>query len=212
MSLIIIDAGYRIQTPVESQFPAQGINGLTQAKATHDAAGRERRVDADGENFTHLLEAENHARSRPPPKDVVYEKPAGIQERPRGITAEQIMSQPVHTIPRETTFQATWDRMEVLGVGHLITVDADDKPVGIISRSDVREHGKNSPVSIANFYSQQMIAASPDTEASLIAHALVEHHINAVPIFNNDEQLVGIVTRSDLLRLIITGAHLERWA
>ena len=25
MSLIIIDAGYRIQTPVESQFPAQGI-------------------------------------------------------------------------------------------------------------------------------------------------------------------------------------------
>ena len=212
MSLIIIDAGYRIQTPVDSLFPASGVAGLTQAKGVHVTAGRERQVDADGEDFTLLLESEKHTHAQPHQKDVVYEKPAGVQERPHGITAEQIMSQPVQTILRSATFQATWDRMEVLGLGHLIVVDNNEKPVGIISRSDVREHGKSSPVSIANFYSQQMVAASPDTEASLIAHAFVEHHINAVPIFNTDEILVGIVTRSDLLRLIITGAHLERWA
>jgi len=40
----------------------------------------------------------------------------------------------------------------------------------------------------------------------------VEFGIGAMPIVDSHDALVGIVTRTDLLRLLISGAHIERWA
>ena len=219
MALVIMDAGYRIQTPVDSEFPVQGLQGLAGAKASHDSAGLERRMDADGLHFTQMMErAKPKTQDTPSDRDA-YEQPtydAAAQKEHQeshtgGLTADKIMSQPVHTLHREESFQAAWDRMQVLGVNHLVVVDQTERPIGMISAVDIREHGVSSPVSIANFVSERLIAASPDTLVSELALACVDQDINAIPIMEAD-QLVGIVTRSDLLRLVITGQHLERWA
>jgi CBS domain-containing protein len=218
MALVIMDAGYRIQTPVDSEFPVQGAQALTAAKPGHDSSGLERRMDADGMHFTQMMERSKPKTVRNQSDQEAYQQPTyepphqkTPSEPQSGLTAEKIMSQPVHTLHREQSFQAAWDRMSVLGVNHLVVIDQEDRPVGMISASDVREHGINSPVSIANFVSERLIAASPDTLVTELALACVEEGINAIPIMENNA-LVGIVTRSDLLRLVITGQHLERWA
>jgi predicted transcriptional regulator len=72
--------------------------------------------------------------------------------------------------------------------------------------------GKDSTQSITNFYTQKLIAGAPHTQATQIAACFIEFDINALPIFDHDENLVGIVCRTDLLRLIISGAHIESWA
>jgi predicted transcriptional regulator len=102
--------------------------------------------------------------------------------------------------------------MQELKISHLMVVNTQGKPVGILSAKDITALGADSIQSITNIYSQKLIAGSPLTEVTQIAACFLEYDINAIPIFEQEEQLVGIVCRSDLLRLIISGAHIERWA
>lgn len=213
MSLIVIDHGNRIETPVKSLFPASGVEQTSPTKATHDSAGVEKRVRSDGESFTNILSHE----TKPPLKSSSPDTYSAInpeKTKPRAtkLKAAQIMSHPVHTIAREVTFKTAWMRMQELHVSHLMVTGNNEEPVGIISHIDIIEHGKESPVSIANFYTKQLIAASPDTDISVISSSFIEYEINAIPVFDSNNQLLGIVCRSDLLRLLISGSHIESWA
>lgn len=213
MALIVIDHGNRIQTPIRSIFPDRGVESTSPAKATHDSAGMEKRLHADGEPFTQLLDSElsnNNKRTRELGPDTYSpeKKPAPS----RKLKAAQIMSHPVQTIAREATFKNVWMRMRELHISHLMVVDNNKHPVGIISKDDVIEYGKESPVSIANFYTRKLIAASPETDVSVISATFIEFDINAMPVFDHKDQLLGIVCRSDLLRLLISGSHIESWA
>lgn len=213
MSLIIIDHGNRIETPVKSLFPARGVEQTTASKAMHDSAGVEKRIHADGENFTSIL---SHETKQPNKENTPHTYSAINPDKPRQqstkLKAAQIMSHPVHTIAREVTFKTTWERMQELHVSHLMVTGNNDEPVGIISYINIIEHGKDSPVSIANFYTRQVVAASPDTDISVISSSFIEYEINAMPVFDSNNKLLGIVCRSDLLRLLISGSHIESWA
>ena len=213
MSLIVIDHGNRIETPVKSLFPSRGVEQTTATKSLHDSAGIEKRVHADGDNFTSILQHE----TKQPIKDNSPDTYSAINPEKRKqqttkLKAAQIMSHPVHTIAREVTFKTAWERMQELKVSHLMVIANNNEPVGIISHIDIIEHGKDSPVSIANFYTKQLIAASPDTDISVISSSFIDYEINAIPIFDSSNQLLGIVCRSDLLRLLISGSHVESWA
>ena len=50
----------------------------------------------------------------------------------------------------------------------------------------------------------------PETEIRLIADVLIKERIGAMPIVDEKEKLVGIVTRSDILRTVVK-APLELW-
>ena len=213
MSLIIIDHGNRIETPIKSLFPSRGVEQISATKATHDSAGIEKRIHADGNNFTSILQHETKHQDQDASVNTYSSiNPEQPKQQSTKLKAAQIMSHPVHTIPREVTFKVVWARMQELHVSHLMVTGNNNDPVGIISHIDVIEHGKDSPVSIANFYTRQLIAASPDTDISVISSSFIEYEINAMPVFSRDNQLLGIVCRSDLLRLLISGSHVESWA
>ena len=220
MSLIVIDQGNRVETPVKSLFPARGVEQASSSKATHDGAGIEKRVHADGESFTKILDHETKQQQPTEKPTDTYNtqhtynaiNPEKLKQRATKLKAAQIMSHPVHTIAREVTFKTAWMRMQELHVSHLMVTGNNEEPVGIISHIDIIEHGKESPVSIANFYTKQLIAASPDTDISVISSSFIEYEINAMPVFDSNNQLLGIVCRSDLLRLLISGSHIESWA
>ncbi|SFF96305.1 CBS domain-containing protein [Neptunomonas qingdaonensis] len=225
MSLIVIDHGNRIETPVKSLFPARGVEQTSPTKAIHDSAGLEKRVHADGESFTNILKHETkqplkdsssqtNNPNNPYSTDDTYSaiNPEKLKPRANRLKVAQVMSHPVHTIAREVTFNTAWKRMQELHVSHLMVTGNNGEPVGIISHIDIIEHGKESPVSIANYYTKQLIAASPDTDISVISSSFIEYEINAMPVFDSNNQLLGIVCRSDLLRLLISGSHIESWA
>ena len=213
MSLIVIDHGNRIETPVKSLFPTHGVEGTAPSAGTRDSTGIEKQAHADGEKFTAFLDNESAKKPQEQSANTYSAlNPEKKKSQATKLKAAQIMSHPVHTIAREVTFKTAWARMQELHVSHLMVTDAGDEPVGIISHIDIIEYGKESPVSIANFYTRQVIAASPDTDISVISSSFIEYKINAMPVFNAKNQLLGIVCRSDLLRLLISGSHIESWA
>jgi len=56
-----------------------------------------------------------------------------------------------------------------------------------------------------------VVAAEPDAEVRRIARVLLDYALPAVPIIDGEGQLVGIVSRSDVLRVVVTDPPLTLW-
>ncbi|ACB85228.1 CBS domain-containing protein [Natranaerobius thermophilus] len=127
------------------------------------------------------------------------------------LTAKAIMSAPVKTISSSTTIQEADHLLHKYGHSGLPVVqdkqnDIDDeagKIVGVISRRDIekaKHHGfGHSPVK--GYMSQKVISISPDTSIKEIQHLMVSNDIGRLPVIDSNANLIGIVTRTNLLKI-----------
>ncbi|MHB9133573.1 MAG: CBS domain-containing protein [Armatimonadota bacterium] len=125
------------------------------------------------------------------------------------VTAATLMSFPVRTITPQTTVEEAAKLMLRYGHGGLTVVDDAGKVVGMISRRDVdraRHHGLgHAPVRA--YMSLNVTIITPQTTLPEIERLMIERDVGRLPVIE-DSRLVGIVTRSDVLRAI----HGERYA
>ena len=212
MSLYVYDHGYRIQTPKEALFPKQGVNSLLRSRHTHRSADTEDRLHADGEKFVIPGPGKPAVNNDAVTQAYTANEAESVEENESAqLTISHIMVSPVHTIPPHTPVSAAWKRMHSLEVSHLIVTEEDKRPLGLLSKKDLLEAGPDSISPVSAIYSKKLIAAVPETLVQSVAMNFIENDINAIPVVNNKDEVVGIVCRTDLLRLLVSGPHLERW-
>jgi tRNA nucleotidyltransferase (CCA-adding enzyme) len=126
-----------------------------------------------------------------------------IEQIPQPPTARDIMSSPVRTIRPETSIEQAERVLFRYGHSGLSVVDEKDRLVGIISRRDLDlalHHGfRHSPVK--GYMTRDPKTIAPDTSLPDIESLMVTYDLGRLPVLV-DEQLVGIVTRTDVLRQI----------
>lgn len=226
MALVIYDQGYRIQTPVSALFKPKGVDSLTESSRaaalpeSDDIARDEARALENA--FAHIAELgerqEQQQQRRLPPAPQPQETPtygsafSGAERRKHGLTARQLMVSPVYTTRASDTLNAAAEKMETHGIHHLAVIDELGHPVGLISERDIEPFGEHSAQPVSQAYQPQVIVASLDTELSILAATFVNYSVRAVPVIDEKEKVVGIITRSDLLRLLINNARVESWA
>ncbi|NMA66372.1 MAG: CBS domain-containing protein, partial [Clostridiaceae bacterium] len=118
------------------------------------------------------------------------------------LLAGDIMSSPVKSVISKTTIAEANHIM--LRYGHTgLPVVNEGKVVGVISRRDVEKamrHGLgHAPVK--GFMSGNVKAVQKDTPVSEVQRLMIENNIGRLPIIDGD-RLVGIVSRTDLLRTL----------
>lgn len=64
---------------------------------------------------------------------------------------------------------------------------------------------------VADFMTKRILVGTPSTEIRLIARAMFEERIGSMPIIDEKNKLVGIITRSDILRTLVSHAPMELW-
>jgi tRNA nucleotidyltransferase (CCA-adding enzyme) len=127
------------------------------------------------------------------------------------VTAGNLMSYPVRTITPDTTVDDAARLMLRYGHGGL-TVMEDGQVVGMISRRDVdraRHHGfGHAPV--RGYMSRNVVTLARETPLQEIERIMIERDIGRLLVMDSG-RLVGIVTRSDVLRAIhgerMSGRH-----
>lgn len=124
---------------------------------------------------------------------------------PHAPTARDLMSSPVRTIRPGTTIGEAQRILLRYGHSGLSVVDADDHLVGIISRRDIdlALHHGFSHAPVKGYMATSLKTITPETSLADIEHLMVTYDIGRLPVLA-DGILVGIVTRTDLLR------HLHR--
>ena len=116
-------------------------------------------------------------------------------------TARELMSSPVRTIRPETTIGEAQRILLRYGHSGLCVVDAQGQLVGVISRRDldIALHHGFSHAPVKGHMTTHLKTITPDTPLSEIQSLMVTYDIGRLPILASG-QLIGIVTRADVLR------------
>lgn len=130
---------------------------------------------------------------------------------PQPPTANNLMSSPVRTIRPETTIQEAQRILLRYGHSGLCVVDAGSQLVGIISRRDIdiALHHGFSHAPVKGYMTTNLKTITPDTTLPEIQALMVTYDIGRLPVLKAG-QLIGIVTRTDVLREMHQGRDWEQ--
>lgn len=146
-----------------------------------------------------------------------YEARREQDARRRNPVAEAWMSRPVVTLPAGSDLHAAWSLFRARKFRHIPIVDPRDRnrrkpPVGMLSDRDLLFHlgeqdenptAQLPDLRVDDLMTTDVLCARPGTSINRVAHVMVEERLGAVPIVDPDQGLIGILTRGDILRLVV---------
>ncbi|WP_414566647.1 MULTISPECIES: CBS domain-containing protein [unclassified Anabaena] len=146
-------------------------------------------------------------------QEIVQQLLEGIKTSiPHPPTARDLMSSPVRTIRPDTTIAEAQRILLRYGHSGLSVVDTQGQLVGIISRRDIdiALHHGFSHAPVKGYMTKNLKTITPDTILPQIEALMVTYDIGRLPVLEKG-QLVGIVTRTDVLRELHQADEEGRW-
>lgn len=158
--------------------------------------------DIGGEGGGGAPPYERHARH-------AYEEAAKPEPARRpAMLAEQIMTAPPVTLAPDDPLQRIWDIVRQKRIMHIPVVGPDGRVLGIVSDRDLMlRKGERA----GQLMSKKVIVATRETPIREIARVLVDEGIGCVPIVDAQHGVVGMVTRTDVLRCVVNEGPLDLW-
>lgn len=140
----------------------------------------------------------------------------GTQQAQRTLQVGDVMTKKViHVAPTLTVRQAI-TAMSSNGIRHLIVVE-NGKVVGVLSQRDMLSflarafnQGTNPAICpVQNIMIKNVAMTNPSTPISEVAELMAKRQIGCLPVLDEHDELVGIMTRTDVLRHV---ARYEEYA
>lgn len=127
-----------------------------------------------------------------------------------------IMSSPAITVSPDATLPAANALMKEKQIRHLPVLEKG-RLVGIVSRGDLREasisasinadqyelHFLLNKLTVGKLMTRKVRTVAPDALVVDAADLMTEHKIAGLPVVGADGAVVGIVTESDLLKMLV---------
>jgi len=135
------------------------------------------------------------------------------------VHAHQIMSSPVLTILLDTPLTDAWLLLQKESVKQLIVTTDQRKVLGMLSDRDILKRinvidntvQTTQELSVSDVVNREIISTHSISDIRRIAKVLSQFHIDALPVVE-DEILIGIVTRGDILRGFAANPKLSLYA
>jgi tRNA nucleotidyltransferase (CCA-adding enzyme) len=120
---------------------------------------------------------------------------------PEPPTARDLMSSPVRTIRPDTTIEQAQRILFRYGHSGLSVVDEAGELVGVISRRDLdlALHHGFSHAPVKGYMTRNIKTITPETTLPEIESLMVTYDVGRLPVLEQEE-LIGVVTRTDVLR------------
>jgi CBS domain-containing protein len=118
------------------------------------------------------------------------------------IFVARIMSTDLLTVTPDTLVEDTAEKMLAAGVGSVLVVDADNDLRGILTSTDFvrivanQEPKDETPVSA--YMSTDLATTTAQATVTEAADTMFEHGIHHLPVVDDTEGAIGIVTTTDL--------------
>ncbi|MFE9650348.1 CBS domain-containing protein [Streptomyces sp. NPDC006365] len=147
----------------------------------------------------------------------------------KACTIGEVMTREVVDARRETPFKDVAQLLARHRISGLPVLDADDKVVGVISETDLihrqaaqaernqgrrfrlpalrrtarRVTAKARATTAEQLMSTPAITVHPEQRVADAARVMERHHIERLPVVDEEDRLIGIATRRDLLRVFL---------
>jgi len=114
------------------------------------------------------------------------------------MKVREIMTTAVISVPEDQTIEGAARLLARHGISGLPVVNKDGMPVGMVTEYDLISKAGQT---VGDIMSRDVISVSPETDIDEVSHLLATQRIRRVPVLQGN-QLVGIVSRSDLIKQI----------
>jgi len=150
-----------------------------------------------------------------------YKQMTNLDTREDIYHVEQIMSQKVITVNDDKTILECYELMKEHTIQQLpIIADNQLHLKGIITRHDILKYlindleyaEENFNKKIDDISSKKIITTDPISDIRRVSQVMIDFNLNAIPVVNTDDILVGIVTRNDIIKAVASLPHLQLWA
>ena len=139
-------------------------------------------------------------------------------------TVGELMSRNVITLLQTATVHEAWQTLVQQGVGQAPVVDAQGILLGLLSRADLLQLNRlpgpnNSPQawqdflgqSVANIMWTPVPSVAPETDIRKLAQVLLDTGLSGLAVVDGQGWVQGFISRSDVLRAVVTPAPLDLW-
>lgn len=201
MSLVVFDMGIRVETPIRPQpervEESRAIAGARTIKSSNSTA------------------ASRHAL-------LAYQEQEKKQRKPDLVALiADILHREVQTLTPYQSLASAWEVFVRTGYHHFPVVNEKHQILAMLSDGDLlRALAAHPAKDIDEFWQKKVInlAKHPvlcvheHTDIRQSSNLLYEYNIGALPVIDEKNELCGIVTRSDILRILSHYGPMELWA
>ena len=118
----------------------------------------------------------------------------------RTTPVREVMTTAVTTVPADATVADARALFDSAAHSAFPIVDEESHCVGIVSRSDAIREGAEPVDPVLSIASTDVVTVSPDQSLLDTLNIMLQEEVDHVPVIDDSEQLVGICTRTDVLR------------
>lgn len=136
----------------------------------------------------------------------------------KNILVKDLMTRDVITISPDTSLAEAHHLMKSYGIRRLPVVEHGEL-IGIVTRGDIRGAEASDATSLSIWEMNYLLArlkvgeimtpdpitVSPTTTISEAAATMLQHKISSLPVLGADGRLAGIITESDIFRVVVRG-------
>ncbi|MGB5178953.1 MAG: CBS domain-containing protein [Gammaproteobacteria bacterium] len=149
-----------------------------------------------------------------------YREMRHLNQREPVYHAYQLMSYPVSTVSMEMGILDAQRHFQQQGFRQMPVMSAEHRIVGMLSVEDllqfiIIDDGNMQYVDgkrVADAMSPGVITADPVSDIRRVAQVMLEYHLHSVPIADDQDKLIGIVARSDILGAVMNDPPLTMWS
>lgn len=217
MALIVIDMGRRVITPskkdrrrsikVQASKNSSAIDQFNQFLPNDT----QQHYSGSGMHNAKIHSTQGSEHSDP------YRAQQEAQKEPSQVfLLSDIMSSNVATLDQNATVADAWQLFQQHGFHHIPITDDNNTVLAMLSDRDILQGpGKQENINSENimrFATQQVFCFSPDTDIRQATRTLYEYDLGALPVISDEHEILGIVTRTDIIKTVSHYGPLELWA
>ncbi len=215
------DVNHGIVTPLDRKFRIREINPTPEVnpgKAIHD------KKDSNPDDFKYPPQPPEHQKQREQSpgqqRKAINAYKDHNQASPISLgKVKDIMSRPVIHGFQDQSLETAWKLMLQHEIRHLVVLNdqfqycglLSDKVItpflmNLITQADLTQHP--GEILLTQFCAGNLLSTHPETEISDLGSAMLEYGLDAIAVSENG-RIIGIVTKSDIFKVILKHQTLE---
>ena len=220
-------SGQLFRGTMEQLRQIRGVGSLARTRRV-EALGRDGR-DASEDAATPVLPMREATKghgfesSRPAPLSAYLQTQGAAQRRPLSLVADVMSHHPI-TLPDSATVLQAWQLLTNQSVGQAPVLNAAGQLVGLLTRADFlqpqqvpdpTQHALAWQTLLARPVTEIMAtpvpSVAPESDIRRVAQVLLDTGLPGLPVVDEQGQVSGFISRSDILRAVVTDPPLDLW-
>ncbi|WP_435180889.1 CBS domain-containing protein [Halorussus sp. AFM4] len=124
------------------------------------------------------------------------------------IFVGRLMSSPVETVAPDTAAHVAAETMIDEGIGSVVVTDDDGRLLGILTATDfvqiAAEQRWATDATVETYMSTDVTTTTVNAEVRDVADLMIEEGFHHVPVVDEEEGVVGIITTTDITAYMST--------